>query len=156
MTNKTYGPDKLTVDQMHSNRQVANDSGHTHYFSGIHCKHGHIAPRLLSNSICVECSKMHYDKHMKPKQELLRQKREEKERIRKLQAEERSIKRYGSDKLVLEDMKPNKRLAVEVGHSHYFTGKPCRYGHLAPRQTGNATCVQCARDHSNKYRKEEL
>lgn len=151
---RTYGPDKLTIDQMHSGRQVANDSGHTHYFLGISCKHGHIAPRLVSNSTCVECSRMHYDKHMRPKRERVKQNRIEREKIRKQRQEEKSIKRYGPDKLLPGEMRPNKKEAVEAGHSHYFTGKPCRHSHLAPRQTSNATCTQCARDHSNKYRKE--
>jgi len=152
---KTYGPEKLTIDQMHSNRQVADEARHTHYYLGTPCKHGHISPRLVSSSICVECKKMHYEKRMKPRREIAAKKRAEKEKIRKQREKEKSIKRYGPDKLILEKMKPNKREAIEAGHSHYFTGKPCRNGQLAPRTTGNATCIMCTRHYRNRYQKEK-
>ncbi len=25
----------------------------------------------------------------------------------------------------------------------YFTGKPCRYGHMSPRFTGSSACIEC-------------
>ena len=31
------------------------------------------------------------------------------------------------------------------GVSHYFTGKPCKYGHVAPRLVCNAACTECAK-----------
>ncbi len=64
-------------------------------------------------------------------------------------------KTYGPDKLTIDQMHSNRQNADKAGHSYFFTGKPCKYGHLSPRQTSNATCVQCACDHSNKYHKEE-
>ena len=30
MTDKTYGPDKLTIERMHSNRADAKAAGHSH------------------------------------------------------------------------------------------------------------------------------
>lgn len=30
------------------------------------------------------------------------------------------------------------------GLPQYFTGKPCKRGHIAPRQTSNLTCMHCA------------
>lgn len=32
--------------------------------------------------------------------------------------------------------------ALAAGATHYFTGKPCRSGHVAPRRT-KGTCVEC-------------
>lgn len=55
----------------------------------------------------------------------------------------------------IEEMRSNMGDAKKAEHSHYFTGRPCKHGHLAPRTTGNATCVQCARTHSSKYQKEK-
>jgi hypothetical protein len=36
-------------------RQEAIKQGLTRYFTGLSCKHGHIAEKLLSNRTCVEC-----------------------------------------------------------------------------------------------------
>jgi hypothetical protein len=35
--------------------------------------------------------------------------------------------------------------AVALGLARYFTGKPCRRGHVAQRATVNYTCVECAK-----------
>jgi hypothetical protein len=36
----------------------------------------------------------------------------------------------------------------------YFTGKPCRHGHVATRRVANATCVECERAAMRKYREK--
>ena len=36
--------------------------------------------------------------------------------------------------------------AREKGLSWYFTGKPCKKGHIDRRYTSNATCFTCARE----------
>jgi hypothetical protein len=35
--------------------------------------------------------------------------------------------------------------AREQGLMRYFTGKSCKHGHIAERQTSSATCIECAR-----------
>lgn len=35
------------------------------------------------------------------------------------------------------------RAAEAVGLKHYFTGKPCKFGHLAPRYVSTGRCVPC-------------
>ncbi len=55
MTDETYGPDKLTIEQMHTNRTNANAAGHSYYFTGKVCKWGHIAPRMFTSGNCAEC-----------------------------------------------------------------------------------------------------
>ena len=57
MTDKTYGPDKLTIEQMHSNKKDAFAAGHSHFFTGQPCIHDHIAPRKIKFSVCLECQK---------------------------------------------------------------------------------------------------
>lgn len=37
------------------------------------------------------------------------------------------------------------------GSKHYFTGKPCRFGHIAPRYTTNSKCAICMRDEVRRY-----
>ena len=33
--------------------------------------------------------------------------------------------------------------AKAEGSKKYYTGKPCKYGHLSERRTNNGTCVAC-------------
>jgi len=49
----------------------------------------------------------------------------------------------------------SKKEAVALGFKHYFTGKPCKHGHLCER-TANVqnTCLECAKARSSKKRKE--
>lgn len=38
--------------------------------------------------------------------------------------------------------------ARAIGLRHYFTGKPCCHGHVAPRYVAQGSCVEChAADH---------
>lgn len=36
--------------------------------------------------------------------------------------------------------------ARRQGLLRYFTGRPCKYGHVAERLTSNKTCMECAKD----------
>jgi hypothetical protein len=47
----------------------------------------------------------------------------------------------------------NVRAARALGHRTYFTGKPCRRGHLAERITANKTCVECRKLWARKYQR---
>lgn len=40
--------------------------------------------------------------------------------------------------------------ARAAGATTYFTGKPCKRGHVSPRVTANGTCVECAKVASKK------
>lgn len=44
--------------------------------------------------------------------------------------------------------------AAKAGLNRYFTGKPCRYGHLSERYVLNGTCVECAMNSANRHRNE--
>ena len=70
MTNKTYGPDKLTIDQMYSNRQAAKAAGHRVYFTGKACKNGHLEPKYISGS-CIECIRLRDERLHKPSTRIL-------------------------------------------------------------------------------------
>lgn len=37
--------------------------------------------------------------------------------------------------------------------NRYFTGRPCRRGHVSERYASNATCVECAKETMAKWRK---
>ena len=40
----------------------------------------------------------------------------------------------------------SKKDAISSGLQRYFTGKPCKNGHLAERLVSSNVCVECARD----------
>jgi hypothetical protein len=46
----------------------------------------------------------------------------------------------------------SKSEAKELGLKRYFTGKPCKHGHIAERKVSKSTCVECSRlvYHTNK------
>lgn len=43
--------------------------------------------------------------------------------------------------------------ARALGATRYFTGKPCKYGYVAPRRTSGGHCVQCVDAAVSAYRK---
>jgi 5-methylcytosine-specific restriction endonuclease McrA len=46
------------VTQIHSTRAEAVEAGAKQFFTGLPCKHGHVAPRSTSNWSCLECSRL--------------------------------------------------------------------------------------------------
>ena len=38
--------------------------------------------------------------------------------------------------------------------SRYFTGKPCKRGHVSERWTKSSICIECDREHRSEYRKK--
>ena len=43
--------------------------------------------------------------------------------------------------------------AKAAGLKHYFTGKPCKHGHIHKRMTSSGNCMEC--DRTNETRKEK-
>lgn len=44
----------------------------------------------------------------------------------------------------------NRKSAILDGDWKYFTGKPCRHGHLALRYANSATCCECLTVHRSR------
>lgn len=57
-----------------------------------------------------------------------------------------SIEDLMADKV---DYPKTRKEAQQLGLSHYFTGEPCKRGHIAPRKT-KGTCIECAKEDSRK------
>ena len=51
---------------------------------------------------------------------------------------------YGRDRLPIAEMHDNRKAAKSAGHQHYFTGNPCKHGHVAPRRTDSCNCTRCS------------
>jgi hypothetical protein len=43
------------------------------------------------------------------------------------------------------------REAAAAGVEIYFTGRPCKRGHVAMRTTINGACIECNRQRSREY-----
>jgi hypothetical protein len=49
------------------------------------------------------------------------------------------------------DLYNNVEEARKANHRHYFTGKPCKHGHIAKRTTRNGVCVECTAEATRKW-----
>ena len=52
-----------------------------------------------------------------------------------------------------DDLPKDRAAAKATGATHYFTGKACKHGHIAPRLTAGA-CVVCRKNEVQKSRKQ--
>ena len=48
----------------------------------------------------------------------------------------------------------SRKEAKAQGLTRYFTGKPCKHGHLSERQTSNGSCVTCQQQKTREWRQE--
>ena len=48
-------------------------------------------------------------------------------------------------------MKSTRKEAIEAQESYFFTGVPCKYGHISKRLTVNNNCYECIKIRSREY-----
>ena len=48
----------------------------------------------------------------------------------------------------------NRAEAKAKGLKRYFTGKPCKQGHISPKQVSNGNCSECLRERANRFNAE--
>lgn len=48
-----------------------------------------------------------------------------------------------------------RKIAIRNGDKTYFTGKPCKRGHIAPRYVSTTTCLECNKEYQAEQRKTE-
>lgn len=139
-------------------RRHAKALGLNRYFTGKPCVHGHIAERVVSEAECVVC----YRWRKRGRNNPARQKRRI-DRIARLRAARDAHK---AAYIALRDLgvkftppKPppsvpivmTRRDALALGFRKYFTGKPCKSGHLCERRL-HGGCVECRRIDKKKRR----
>ncbi len=110
-----------------------------YYFSGSLCRHGHLCPRLLDGR-CVECRR-------KESRDYHRRRSAEKRGLAEWQ-NGRVQKLVDLDALIASGLPTSRQEAKKSGSKYYFTGDPCRNGHLSPRYM-RGDCVQCVQ-HRNR------
>lgn len=92
----------------------ARGAGLTHYHSELPCKHGHVGLRLVSTQQCCECLRIRKAAMADP-------------------ARARQKKWSGW----------RRKIASQLGKTHYFSGYPCVKGHTGPRLVSTRQCAQC-------------
>lgn len=59
-----------------------------------------------------------------------------------------------------ESLPKTRKEAMELGYKFYFTGKPCKNGHIEPRKTKRGKCLGCqrknARENYQNHRNDKL
>lgn len=124
----------------------AVEKGYQFYFNGEPCVKGHLSHRRTNDRNCITC-------------------KEDKERIRneRLRIERNSPPKKGKaelenldhilaerDKILSKDVQVwvyrlmSPKEARAEGFTTYFTGKPCKYGHVDIRVLASFTCKTCA------------
>lgn len=119
----------------------ARSLGLLRYFTGKSCKNGHIDERATINSACITCkrlrmrvistpekSKIYYDANA----ETIRQKR------RDYTAKHRTAKGFECQRI-----EALRKAAIEAGESRYYTGVPCKHGHICGRLINSKHCEIC-------------
>jgi hypothetical protein len=49
------------------------------------------------------------------------------------------------------DLPSSREEALSSGHIHYFTGVPCKHGHIDARFASTASCVSCNREGQKRF-----
>ncbi len=114
--------------------------GGRYYFSGRFCRSGHLSPRRLTGH-CLECSRKIDRDHYR---RLVTKKRGQAE-----WQDGRLQKMIDLDALIESGLPTSRQEAMKSGSKYYFTGDPCRTGHLSPRYM-NGDCIQCRRDRDRR------
>ncbi len=131
---------KEDLGALPKSRGEAIAEGGRYYFSGSPCRNGHLCPRLLDGR-CVECRR-----------------KINRDRRRRLSAKKLGLAEWQNgrvqnmvdlDALIESGLPTSRQEAKKSGSKHYFTGDPCRDGHLSPRYM-NGNCIQCNRDRNRR------
>jgi hypothetical protein len=54
----------------------------------------------------------------------------------------------------IQKAKPERAIALQNGQNTYFTGRACKHGHISPRFTIDASCVECRAVALETWRRE--
>lgn len=163
-------------------KRTARVLGLKRFYTGEPCTRGHDAERTVSEGACVVCKDENWRKWAanNPK-DYAQHRRDGYERNReailasgakyrvenreKINARNREDARKKRDKAVavlfernlaraLAGLPPirKRKEAAALGEKHFYTGKPCRRGHVeVPRATNTGVCQECNREKAREF-----
>ena len=143
-------------------RSEALEKNLKYYYTGKPCIRNHLKKRHTNTGHCVDCMDMHRKTVLKKKRE------KNKGNLAKIIKKFENKRKYDLEnwdqkrkKIRQEEQKNNKNLeiisyeeAIQKNLKYYFTGKPCRKGHIAQRIARDKDCLECLRARSKRYHKE--
>jgi 5-methylcytosine-specific restriction endonuclease McrA len=117
-------------------RELAKSLGVSVYFSGEPCRKGHSCPRFSNEGKCVFCCR-----DASAARNLLKSEARNKAESIALADELDRYRKAVED----GDERPiiSRKNAEKLGLYKYFTGVPCKRGHVEFRYTNNTTCYGC-------------
>jgi hypothetical protein len=124
------GKDNWTIDELKKLPKTRGDAvskGENIYFSGRLCPKGHLSPRRIDGK-CRAC---------RNEQDTLRAKR--------LGLIREVPMKIDLDKLSQKDLPNSRKEAMHKGEKYYKPQKPCKNGHISPRDVRQG-CIECKRD----------
>lgn len=139
-----YPPEKMAL--LPKTRAEAIEAGAKRFFTGVPCKHGHIAPRMISGtgSVCVECNRLHLAKRTKEQNKDIFAKTNHAKttaQVKTLLKQARAIVDNQNETEVTDRVE-----AARQGLRFYFEAKACVKGHVNKvRYTSTGQCVVCHR-----------
>lgn len=117
-------------------RELAKSLGVSVYFSFEPCVNGHYCPRYTHDGKCIACCR---DRGVARKlvKTLARRAIEDKALSDEMELYLEALSR-GDERPII-----SKKNAEKLGLYRYFTGIPCKRGHIEFRYTNNTTCYGC-------------
>lgn len=112
---KSFDPEVLRLRRLQKiNLDAARQAGEKFFISVLPCPKGHLGLKTVSTQSCCECQK------------------------------EKSLARYDRGDAYARKLSGFKRkIALQLGRTHYSTGIPCKNGHQANRLVSTRQCVEC-------------
>jgi hypothetical protein len=102
----------------------AKAQGLSRYFTGEACRYHHIAQRYTSICQCCECTFVRNGYPNLP--------------LYYLPLPKIEITPHYNGPII------TRKQAINLGLTRYYTGSPCKHGHIAQRNTSDGRCCQCA------------
>ena len=114
------------------------------FFTGVPCNNGHVAERRVIGQHCVECHRINA-KRQRERDAISSAEGRDHERANKAQVAAQFLAdgRPTLDMLLKLHSVGSVEDAILDGRTRYFTGNPCKYGHIDLRRTANGSCTAC-------------
>lgn len=130
-------------------RPEAKRLGEAHYFTGKPCKHGHIAPRSTRWGTCRDCGRETARIFANP--EKSNRARRSRVAARKSLIPDRFPDDLRPIRPDIGQMPGGRIEALRAGACWYFTGIPCKNGHVDYRYASNGICRTCGSKNTAVY-----
>lgn len=122
-------------------RAEAQSVGLVRFFTARLCKRGHLAERATVNGTCLVCLR---ERHRADDAKAWARTSYRNNRSRALEYARAYQEARRTERAKAARLGKGLRSAAKAGGAtRYFTGIPCKFGHVSERHVSNGQCVQC-------------